>query len=437
MRRIVVPHRRSRAKSAGATVDSPNIPNRVGTTTWSFFSGAMGLDLGLSEAGLAPTLAVEREPVFCGTIKANRPGLAVVERDVSTLKNAALREIAGDTEVDFMVGGPPCQTFCPGGKRAALDDPRGNLIFEYLRVVAEVRPRRFALENVANLLTAAIKHRPISERPGKSWNLSSYSSTHGRLFDAEGQLPLGPDEQSGSAFRLLLDTVIAELGYGVSFGVFDAANFGAPQRRLRVVLIGDRDGHPPPPAAPTHGDGLSRLMTVRDAIGDLTAAPGPGSQYTPEVRAIFDQVPEGGNWRSLERDVAMRAMGEKSYAAGGGKTGFFRRLAWDGQAPTITSKANRKGSALCHPEASRPLSVRECARLQGFPDDWQFCGGMHKQYLQIGNAVPAALGHAIGQMLLAESAPQAPDIDTMLEDAQQVLRSSARNKISKLVPVAA
>lgn len=426
-------------EEASATADSPNIADRMGTTTWSFFSGAMGLDLGLSKAGLVPSLAVELEPVFCDTIRANRPGLAVVEQDVSTLDAAALRRIAGDAEVDFMVGGPPCQSFCPGGKRAALDDPRGNLIFEYLRIVAEVRPRRFALENVANLLTAAVKHRPISERPGKSWNLSSYSGPrHERQFDDEGQLPLGPDEQSGSAFRLLLDTVIADLGYGVSFGVFDAANFGAPQRRLRFVLIGDRDGCPPPLTAPTHGDGLSRFVTVRDAIGDLTEVPGPGSQYTPDVRAIFDQVPEGGNWRSLDRDVAMRAMGEKSYAAGGGKTGFFRRLAWEGQAPTITGKANRKGSALCHPEASRPLSVRECARLQGFPDDWQFCGGVHKQYLQIGNAVPTALGIAIGRMLLSEPAPQAPDLDTMVEDAQRVLKASARNKVSaKLVPVAA
>src|SRR6202043_1903023 len=108
------------------------------------------------------------------------------------------------------------------------------------------------------LLTAAVKHRPISERPGKSWNLSSYSGTQReRKLDDEGPPPLEPDEQAGSAFRLLLDTVIAELGYGVSFGVFDAADFGAPQRRLRFVLIGDRDGHPPPLAVPTHGDGLS------------------------------------------------------------------------------------------------------------------------------------------------------------------------------------
>jgi DNA (cytosine-5)-methyltransferase 1 len=410
----------------------------MGTTTWSFFSGAMGLDLGLSGAGLEPSLAVELEPIFCDTVRANRPDLALIQGDVSAMNETSLREVAGDVEVDFMVGGPPCQSFCPGGKRAALDDPGGNLIFEYLRLVAEVRPRRFALENVANLLTAAVRHRPISERPGKSWNLSSYSGERqDRLFGDDGPRPLEPDEQSGSAFQLLLDTVIADLGYSVSFGVFDAASYGAPQRRLRFVLIGDRDGYPPPLASPTHGDGLEPVVTVRDAIGDLAMNPGPGSQYTPEVRAIFDQVPEGGNWRSLSEDVAIRAMGKKSYAAGGGKTGFFRRLAWNGQAPTITTKANRKGSAMCHPEETRPLSVRECARLQGFPDDWGFCGGVHRQYLQIGNAVPAALGTAIGRMLLSESAAEPCHHDVMLEAALRILRASARNKVLRRVPVAA
>jgi DNA (cytosine-5)-methyltransferase 1 len=122
-------------------------------------------------------------------------------------------------------------------------------------------------------------------------------------------------------------------------------------------------------------------------------------------------------------------MGEKSYAAGGGKTGFFRRLGWDALAPTITGKANRKGSALCHPQASRPLSVRECARLQGFPDHWQFQGGMHRQYLQIGNAVPTALGAAIGSMLLSQPMENAPSHDGMVGEALGVLRASARNKV--------
>jgi DNA (cytosine-5)-methyltransferase 1 len=403
------------------------------TTTWSLFSGAMGLDLGLERAGVAPSFAVEIEPLYCETIRLNRPELNVLQADVTELTAADLVSCAGDGEVDYMVGGPPCQSFCPGGSRAALSDPRGNLIFEHLRLVSEVRPRRFVLENVSNLLTAAVRHRPIAQRPGRSWNLSSYSRTTQPSLSASGRAadeppPLEPDEQSGSALRLLLDTVIAEMGYHVTFEIHDSSRFGAPQRRLRFVMVGDRDGPPPLGPSPTHGDGLLPFTTVREAIGDLVDEPGPGSLYTEAVRRVFDLVPEGGNWRDLPIDVAREAMGEASYAAGGGKTGFFRRLSWEGLAPTITGKANRKGSALCHPSQSRPLSVRECARLQGFPDDWHIAGAVNQQYQQVGNAVPVALGEAIGATLLSSSATCAPNHDTLLSAALAVHRASARNK---------
>lgn len=404
---------------------------------WSFFTGAMGLDLGLERCGLHASLAVEIEPVFCSTIRANRPDLHLLEADVSDLSGAWLRSQAHATEVDLMVGGPPCQSFSPGGKRAALSDARGNLIFEYLRLVGEVRPRRFILENVANLVTAAVRHRPIHLRPGKSWNLASYSTNQTQLFGGDGSPPLEPDEQSGSALRLLLETAVAELGYEVTFGVLDSSLYGAAQKRLRFVMIGDRDGRPPALAPPTHGPGRAPIATVRDAIGDLEADPGPGSRYTPPVQAVFDLVPPGGNWRDLPVDVGRNAMGERSYRAGGGKTGFFRRLAWDKPSPTITGRANRKGSALCHPDASRPLSVRECARIQGFPDSWQFQGSMNQQYLQVGNAVPVALGAAIGTMCCAPGGKAEMSAQSQLERAVAVVRSSARNTRSQRQPIAA
>jgi DNA (cytosine-5)-methyltransferase 1 len=402
------------------------------STVWSFFSGAMGLDLGLEKEGLEPSLAVEIEPIFCETIRQNRPEIEVLEADVSELTATGLRKLTGQKEVDLMVGGPPCQSFCPGGKRAALSDPRGNLIFEYLRLVSEVKPRRFVLENVSNLVTAAVKHRPIALRPGKSWNLASYSGNGQRqLFHTDGAPPLEPDEQSGSALRMLLDTTVAELGYGVTFGVLDSSSYGAAQRRLRFVLVGDRDGKPPALPAATHGPELRPEVTLRDVIADLEKGPGPGSRYTEEVREVFDQVPSGGNWRNLPPEVARKAMGEKSFAAGGGKTGFFRRLAWDRPSPTITGRANRTGSALCHPTASRPLSVRECARVQGFPEEWRLAGSMNQQYLQVGNAVPVQLGAAIGRMLKGRGLEEAFSSDEMLGDAVAVVRAAARNTKSQ------
>ena len=137
------------------------------------------MDLGLESAGWHPSLAVEIEPVCCETIRWNRPGVQVLETDVAALSGDKLAALTGQRDVDLMVGGPPCQSFCPGGNRAALNDPRGNAIFEYLRLVSEVRPKTFVLENVANLVTAAVRHRPIADRPGQSWNLSLRSEVSG------------------------------------------------------------------------------------------------------------------------------------------------------------------------------------------------------------------------------------------------------------------
>lgn len=401
---------------------------------WSFFSGAMGLDLGLEGAGLAPTLAVEIDRTFCATIRANRPRLDLIEGDVSKLTGDALRERrCFHGEVFLLVGGPPCQPFSSGGKRAALNDPRGNLIYEYFRLISEVRPRYFVLENVANLTTAALRHRPIAERPGKHWSLKRYAGAVNR--EKDGVRALDEDELSGSALRQIVGDATA-LGYHISFGVVDAADYGAPQHRLRFVMLGSRDHPPAALPSPTHGSPAQPYRTVRDAIAPLQADPGSHSEYTDPVRRVFAMVPEGGNWRSLPPAVARVALG-KSYEAGGGKTGFFRRLGWDRPAPTITGRANRKGSALCHPAEVRPISVREAAALQGFPLDWHFVGAMNAQYMQIGNAVPIPLGLAIGKAILNHDASKRrnavrhPDMETMMERAVARLRASACNRVAK------
>lgn len=403
---------------------------------WSFFTGAMGLDLGLEKCGLHPTLCNEINPLFCDTIRANRPKLEVMKADAAHLDAAVLRKRRSwDGEVFLMVGGPPCQSFSSGGKRAGLSDPRGNLIYEYVRLVAEVRPRYFVLENVANLTTAALRHRPIAERPGKHWNLKLYERRS--ISEVGGPEPLQPDELAGSALRQILADM-RDLGYHVSFAVVDAADYGAPQHRLRFVMIGSRDCPPPALPEPTHGRGRLPYVTVRDAIANLQAMPGEHSEYTVATKRFFELVPQGGNWRSLPPSLQCEAMGG-AFLSGGGKTGFFRRLHWDAPSPTVTGRANRKASALCHPAVSRPLSVRECAALQGFPDDWMLCGAMNNQYLQVGNAVPVQLGYAIGQAIISHEAVArgrrmdadwAVEMEVMLVEAQQRLRSAARNKRS-------
>jgi DNA (cytosine-5)-methyltransferase 1 len=398
---------------------------------WSFFSGAMGLDLGLEAAGMAPTLANELDSVFCKTIRANRPELDLIEGDVSGLSGNMLRQHRRfDGEVHLMVGGPPCQSFSSGGKRVGLSDPRGNLIYEYFRLVEEVRPRYFVMENVANLTTVAINHRPIADRPGKHWSLKHYETAHRPDENIES---MRPDEMAGSAIRQLLSDV-SQLGYYLTLGVLDAADYGAPQRRLRLVILGARDFPPPALPTPTNGPGLLPYATVRDAIAHLAEDPGVHSEYTEPMRAFFDLVPEGGNWRSLPKSLHRAALGG-AYESGGGKTGFFRRLSWDAPSPTITGRANRKGSALCHPVESRPLSPRECAALQGFPGNWKFLGSMNSQYMQIGNAVPIALGRAVGDAIAAHEAATKEDTDTWKPDVEGMivramgrLRAAGRNK---------
>jgi len=362
--------------------------------------------------------------------------LAVIEGSVADITGEHLRAARGgfDGEVFLMAGGPPCQSFSPGGNRAALSDARGNLIYEYMRLIAEVRPRYFVFENVANIVTAALRHRPISERPGKKWNLSAYkASNFSREDDA---LPMEVDEMAGSAIQQILEDYLS-IGYQINFSVLDAADFGSAQHRLRFVMVGALDGNALPAIPePTHGAcHMNPFRTVRDAIADLELSPGPHSVYTPEVARFFRAVPEGKNWRSMDPDMQREAMGA-SYEAGGGKTGFFRRLAWDVPSPTITGAVNRKASALCHPSQTRPLSVRECSRIQGFPDDWVITGSMAAQYRQIGNAVPVALGEAVGQAILTtdnepKAIPARPCPDSQLKAAQNRLKASARNKVSK------
>jgi len=403
---------------------------------WSFFTGAGGLDLGLELAGLNATLAVEVDDDCCDTLRRNRPALDVWQTDISRLDTATIRERRQhDGEVFLMVGGPPCQSFSSGGKRAALSDPRGNLIYTYLRLIDQVRPAYFILENVAQLVTAAVRHRPISQRPGKVWNLSSFHQS--RTQGDDSVAPMEPDELSGSAIR----QVFAEmngLGYSLNFAVLDAADYGAAQHRYRFVMCGAREGGTVLGPAATHGPhskGGVPWRTLRSAIYDLRNEPGPHSEYTPDMARYFALVPPGGTWRDLPKDLQEQALGPAAYAAGGGKTGFFRRLSWDTPSPTITGRPNRKASAVCHPDVVRPLSVRESARLQGFPDEWMFSGSMSSQYMQVGNAVPVHLGTAVGAALVSHVAkPQrghvtdATDVERLLSIATDRLRGTARNK---------
>ena len=197
---------------------------------------------------------------------------------------------------------------------------------------------------------------------------------------------------------------MSSMGYSTISGVVDAVNYGAPQFRERMIIVGSRDNEPVFLPAPTHfsvhQDSAHRWNTLRTAIEDLESDPGPSVAFSPRLLEVLKLVPEGGNWRSLPPAIAEEAMGG-AWASGGGKVGFFRRLSYSQPSPTLVTSPTQKATMLAHPTQDRPLSVREYARIQGFPDNWIFSGSLASQYKQIGNAVPVPLGRAIGQMLVS------------------------------------
>lgn len=367
----------------------------------SLFSGAMGLDLGLELTGKFEILAcVEKVPAFCDTIRANvKAGRVsgnpvVLERDISSLSIDEFLTATGinPDDVDVLIGGPPCQSFSTAGRRQSTQDPRGTLLWDFLRFVEGLRPKFFVMENVRGLLSAALKHRPIAERPEK------------------GGPPLSEEEMRGSVVRLFARDLEAISGGPYHMDCFEvnAVNYGAPQLRERAIFIGNRYNMQVEFPMPTHGPSsaeqtpkerqLAPWRTLGDAIAGMEDPGEVGLDFSPRKKFFLAQVPPGSNWRSLPEHLQKESMG-RAWHAKGGRSGWWRRLNFDLPSPTLVTMPNHASTALCHPMETRALTVREYARIQEFPDDWVFCGTPSQQYAQIGNAVPTRLGLVTGQVI--------------------------------------
>jgi len=343
------------------------------------------MDIGLEQAGIEVILASEIDKASRQTIIENRPNIKLIG-DIREYDSKQLRQIAGlstSEEVDLIVGGPPCQSFSSAGCRLGFGDDRGNLFLNFISVALELYPKYILIENVRGLLSAPLLHRPHDKR-------------------GKGYPPLTTDELKGGALLHALN-ILRNAGYGVSFNLYNAANYGTPQIRERVIILCSRDGSEMPFLTPTHSEngeyGLPRWNTFRLAVQDLHSSPRDFVKFPEKRLKYYRMLKAGQNWRDLPKELQKEALG-KSYYAGGGKTGFLRRLAWDKPAPTLVTHPAMPATDLAHPEEDRPLSIQEYKRIQQFPDDWKISGSIIDQYRQIGNAVPIRLGLAAGKTIM-------------------------------------
>lgn len=351
----------------------------------SFFSGAMGLDIGLSQAGLEPMLASEIEPNTRKTILLNKPDIALIG-DINQFDCASIRDYAGleaNEEIDLVIGGPPCQAFSTAGKREAFNDSRGNVFLTFIDRILGLRPRFAVIENVRGLLSA-----PYT---------MDYPDTK-----AFGYAPKTPENEKGGALLHIIN-LLESGGYKVSFNLYNAANYGAPQKRERVVIFCSRDGIQAPYLNPTNSEDCSYELPAWKTLGEaLEGLDERNPEYLvfPEKRLKYYRIlKEGQYWKDLPENLQKEALGP-SYYLGGGKTGFLRRLDMSKPSPTLVTDPTMPATDLCHPYLDRPLSVQEYKRIQEFPDDWRLFGSIKDKYRQIGNAVPVSLGKAIGEEVL-------------------------------------
>lgn len=320
------------------------------------FAGAGGLALGLEKAGLSCQLLNEIDSWACKTLRKNRPNWNVVEGDIV---NYSFSEYRG--QIDIVTGGFPCQAFSYAGKKRGLDDARGTLFYEFARTVKEVEPLICVGENVRGLLNH-----------DKGQTISS------------------------------MVRILEELGYDVLMPrVLKAAFYNVPQKRERLFLVGIKKDSGITFNYPKPEKEMMNLSMALKAGGlfETDVPESVGQLYPEKKRKIMEMIPPGGYWRDLPEKLQKEYM-LKSYYLGGGKTGMARRISWDEPCLTLTTAPAQKQTERCHPEFTRPFQTREYARIQTFPDSWEFAGSMNQIYKQIGNAVPVNLAFSLGTELV-------------------------------------
>jgi DNA (cytosine-5)-methyltransferase 1 len=314
--------------------------------TIELFAGAGGLALGLELAGLDTAMLVEIDKDCVATLSKNRPSWNILHKDIHEIDFKGMK-------ADVVTGGFPCQAFSHAGKRLGFDDVRGTLFFEFARCVKEVQPKIFVAENVAGL----------------------------------------PSHDQGRTLKTMLDILSKDLdGYNVQYKILNAWDYGVAQKRKRIFIVGTKAKY-----SFTFPRPLDMRPTLKDALHNVP--PSLGAKFSPRRKEILDHVPPGGSWVNLPVELQKEYMGA-SFISEGGRRGMARRIGWDEPSLTLTCSPTQKQTDRIHPDETRPFTVREYARIQSFPDNWDFTGSVASQYKQIGNAVPVKLAEAVGRQIV-------------------------------------
>ncbi|MBQ9301660.1 DNA cytosine methyltransferase [Butyrivibrio sp.] len=321
-------------------------------TTIELFAGAGGLALGVEKAGFDTLGLIEFDADACETLKLNRPKWNVIHDDIANISCLDLEEYFGieKGELDLLSGGAPCQAFSYAGKRLGFEDTRGTLFYHYAVFLQKLQPKMFLFENVRGLLS----------------------------------------HDGGKTYQTMLN-VFEDAGYEIQKQVLNAWDYGVAQKRERLITVGIRkdlanDLHFEFPKPHDY------KPVLRDILKDV-----PDSPYTPygeKKKRIFEMVPPGGYWRDIDPEVAKDYM-KSCWFMEGGRTGILRRLSLDEPSLTVLTSPSQKQTERCHPLEARPFTIRENARCQSFPDEWEFCGSIMSQYKQVGNAVPVNLAYEV------------------------------------------
>jgi len=310
-------------------------------------SGAGGLSKGLMLAGFEPLLLNDNDKDCCNTLTKNHKNINVI---CSPMEKLDLTQFVN--KCDLLTGGIPCQSFSQSGLRKGLEDIRGQLLYTFIKMIDVVKPKIFMIENVKGMIT----------------------------------------HNKGETIKEIIKLLSTNELYDVEYQLLNAVDYSVPQKRERIFIIG-RLKH----LKFTFPEKNKKIILLKDVL--INVPKSNGDKYSEKKIKLFQKIKQGSCWIDLDIEEQKEYMG-KSFYSGGGKRGILYRLSMEKPSLTLLCTPSQKQTERCHPLEERPLTIREYARIQTFPDEYEFYGSMRSQYKQIGNAVPVELAKQIGKSLI-------------------------------------